>query len=163
RALGSIGRHAEASDPWLRILRLCPDDREALAALAQNLPEGRSAEFQAAILKTKDGLATALDLADGLWGPRAGPALRSLRELASRQAPGTALVDYLLGVERMKDEDYQAAAAAFRRAFEHEEDDDRKERAVHQFLSAMRSAERMVEGYEQAPDPKAAFAWLTSG
>lgn len=162
-SLAALDRLAEAVDCWEKLLDDSPDDRRAIRSLVESLGEGDIGRIEARIQKTENPLETAVALAESLWSPFDGPARRMLVDIVSRIAPESASVDYVRGIQQRGEEEFSSAGAAFWSAFEREVDDVRKRQDLHAFLDALHSDGRIVEAYRQAPDPQAAFAYLTSG
>jgi len=161
--LAEMGRTEEAADRWRRLLKFDPEDVDALASLAPLLAD----DEKDVIVEYLDKLADPMDAIDELAVPcywRDDTALlETLVRYEEEHLPDSPHTEYLLGLIDEIDEQYEAAAAHYRIAWEAEPDEERQNHYVENYLDAMSDGGQAVVGYENAPDPSHAFLYLAEG
>jgi len=161
--LAEMGRTEEAADRWQRLLKFDPEDIDALASLAPLLAD----DEKDVIVECLDNLADPMDAIDELALPcfwRDDTALlETLVRYEKEHLPDSPHTEYLLGLIDEIDEQYDAAAAHYRLAWEAESDEERQNHYVENYLDAMSDGGQAVVGYENAPDPSHAFLYLAEG
>ncbi|HLJ11556.1 MAG TPA: hypothetical protein VKU82_10220 [Planctomycetaceae bacterium] len=157
-----LGERKAAAENWTKLLGADPDNAEALASLAGLLDEKDSRTILEFLQRTSRPRETVAAMAARHFGIE--PAvLRVIAEFAAEASPESANESYILGLAAQAEGDDETAAAFFKTAFESETDEEVRQTYVGKFIDAMSAAGQLIAGYEQAPDPKAAFRRLVEG
>ncbi|MFC1597228.1 tetratricopeptide repeat protein, partial [Planctomycetota bacterium] len=160
-----LGRKGEAVEQLQRSLSANPDQIDRLELLGFALDDDRKEVLVDYVRKVADPVETAESLGESFaYGVHNADlaALEVVTRLLAEIAPSSAEKLYLEGLARQAGGDAAAAASFFEQAFVAEDDADKRASYVDDYLDAMTSAGRSVEGYLQAPDPIDAFQYLTT-
>jgi tetratricopeptide (TPR) repeat protein len=157
--LESMGRREQANEEWRKLLRINPDDSQALRQIFESLPSERKHEISTHIARASGPEQVILSLADTVaWSdPDSLPILVTELEKVS---PETAASINLQGLLHEVDGNYRASADSFQRAFKLETDSDKRNQYASRYLE-MKS--RLGEGpaaWHEMPDPESTFADL---
>lgn len=158
-----LGRKGEAIEQLQRSLSADPDELDRLELLGFALDDDRKGVLVDYVRKVDDPVETAeslgISFVYGVYHADLA-ALEAVIRLLAEIAPSSPEKFYLEGLARQVAGDEDAAASFFQQALVAEDDADKKASYVEDYLDAMISAGRLVEGYLEAPDPIAAFEYL---
>lgn len=162
-ALAQLDKKEEATAELKRLLEFDPTDQLALQQLLQILPAGQKGQIAELISRAKDPPKTALSIVNNYQirdDEETAHAIKDLLEAKFKDSPDT---HAFVGQVHQHEEEHDEAAAAFRRAHDAEMDPAQKTHRWHTYVEAMLSAGKLLEAYEQSPDPIEIFSHLTSG
>lgn len=162
-ALAQLERKDEATAELKRLLEFDPTDQLALQQLLQILPAGQKGQIAELISRAQDPPKTALSIVNNFQirdDEETARAIKDFLEAKFKDSPDT---HAFVGQVHQHEEDYDEAAAAFRLAYDLEKDPAQKADRWHNYLEAMISAGKLLEAYEQSPDPVEVFSHLTAG
>jgi hypothetical protein len=156
------GDRAQAARYWRKLLEFDSENVATLHSFAAQLEPGESQMLIDALQKTKRPADLAVELAERLAWTGDSPVMQALSEFVAGREPDSGRAAFLAGLAVENDGDLAAAAGFFKTAWQRETDADRKTRYATKFLDAMTADNQALAGYQQAPDPEAAFAHLFS-
>ncbi len=157
-----LDMYDRALDAWEHLLRDSPDNAEALQSFVRLLDDDDVGRLRPLLLATKQPVETAITLLERTFNVSA-PLCAELIAVGEATAAGSPATLYLRGLAEERQENYEQAAELYRQVLAIETDEDRKDRAEERFLDAHVHTGDVLAGYAQAPDPRAAFEYLTSG
>lgn len=160
-ALTYLGRTAEAAREWEQFVRSNPDDVVALQSLGRTLPADQKAVLTECVLRASDPAGTAVTLAEHFSGWYDVESVNAMVAVVERHDPESARWNFVQGLARQTDEDYEAAAALFLQAYSAETDREVQNRYLYYYLFATTQAGQPLDAYRNAPDPASAFLYLT--
>lgn len=152
-----------AAEYWRKVVQYEPESTIALDKLVASFDEDDQAFFFDALRKTSEPADVAAGIVERLAYSTEPGTLRALCQFVSDREPDSARAAFLQGIVAQADERHDEAAGFFKLAFQREIDDEVREEYVNRFLDAMSAAEKVVTGYEQAPERDAAFEYLMIG
>ena len=159
----SLGESDKAAEYWKKLLRYDPDNVTILQSLAGSLGEHDANLIVECLKKTSQPAESAAGIAERLVYSGAPDVLRAVSDFVAGLEPESARAAYLQGLVAQADENHAEAAAFFKIAFLRDADEELHKSCVERFLNAMLAADKLVAGYEQAPDALEAFQHLLSG
>jgi hypothetical protein len=161
-ALESQGKRSAAADCWWEVLRLMPDDREALFEFCRSAAPPRRAENTHVFCTSKKPVDRAVEAAIQAIVRDESAAAEALTAYVRAQAPDSADLEHLTALQFDHDEQYVEAAAHYLKAHELETHPEEKKERFRAYLAAMAAAGKSLEAYQAADDPQAAFDYLTA-
>ncbi|MGI8981594.1 MAG: hypothetical protein ACR2FY_20395 [Pirellulaceae bacterium] len=162
-ALAQLERKAEAITELKRLLEFDPSDMVALQNLVRLLPVGQKGQIASLIAGSKDPPETALAIATSFLILEDEETTQAIKSLLEKKYSGSPATHAFVARMHQHNEDFDLAAAAFRRAHAAEADADKKKQHWQEYVSAMHSAGKLVQAYEESPDSVEIFAYLTGG
>jgi hypothetical protein len=161
--LEAKGKRSEAADCAWEILRMLPDDREALFDFCRLAEEDRRQEIKQLLAKAKRPVDRALEIAIEAIQRDEFAAAESLVAYIRTAAPNSAALEHLTALQHDYDLEYAPAADHYLSAHKLESHPEKKREHFRRYLASMAAAGRAAEGYEAAEDQAAAFEFLTAG
>jgi tetratricopeptide (TPR) repeat protein len=159
--LAQLDRSDEAMEEWWKVLRHDPDNGGAFHELLMHLPAGERPKLIARLDALPEPGAVVGEVAMSI-GYRDYDALVFLTEYLEQRAPDSPRTSYLQGFAAEADGRYDEAAESYHEAVTREQDEQVRAGYVNNYLNAMASAGRVIEGYRAADDPDAAFAYFAA-
>jgi hypothetical protein len=156
------GDRAQAARYWRKLLQFDSENVATLYSFAAQLEPGEFPTLIDALHKTGRPAELAAELAERMAWTADTPVMQALSEFVAGREPDSARAAYLAGLTAESDGDLAAAAGFYKSAWQRETDADRKSRYTMKFLDAMTADDQALAGYQQAPDPQAAFEHLLS-
>ena len=160
-SLRSLGRIDEAMAALRTILEIDPNNISALESYGLLLDEENKPEIAVFVSKMANAATAAETLAGHFFSFDDTSAVEAVADGLRLIDPQASVIHYIDALALESAERYEEAAAAYRLAFQAEKDAESKSLYVDYFLEAMLMADKLVEGYQQAPDAENAFYTLT--
>jgi hypothetical protein len=163
-AAESQGKRDQAAECYWQILRLTPDNSDALFDFCRLAGDSGRAEINQVLARHKKPLDRAVEYYTAASrADEIAAAATLLDYVRKRTEPNSPEVEQLLAVQLDNDEQFAEAATHYLAAHKLENHPERKREFFRQYLVSMNAAGRAVEGYQAASDPDAAFKLLTEG
>jgi hypothetical protein len=154
-----LGRDGDAAAEWKKVLRIEPENSQALAQFFLLLPRGDKSAFEQHLVKF-DQPAAALENIAGQVGYRDYPGLLWLVALLQRRSPRDAGTLYMAGLAKHLDGQYADAAEQFRAAASSANDDGKRQIYEARYVDAMVANGQAIAAWNTVTDPKSAFESL---
>ncbi|MCI0358163.1 MAG: hypothetical protein L0211_06755 [Planctomycetaceae bacterium] len=163
RALAELDRPAEAAECWLEMLKLAPNHHMALGNFCRLADSEQRAQLPAILHQTRQTTEAVVSQAQASLYRDDLESFELLAAFVKAEAPGSPAAAALAGQRLDHEGQHEEAAAKFREAADAEFRPDQKQGYFHQSLTAMAAAGKIAQAYAAAPDPQAAFDYLTAG
>jgi Flp pilus assembly protein TadD len=162
-SLVELDRHEEAAKCWRDMLHLAPNHSDALGNFCRLASPAQRPELTTILRAMRQPIQAAVDQAQAAISRDDLETFELLANFVKGESPESPAA-IALDAQRLEyDGQHEQAAARFRQAADAEFRPDRKQEYLQQFLQAMTAAGKLAEGYASAPDPQAAFDYLTAG
>lgn len=159
-ALSSLGREEEAANEYHKLLQVIPEYENALRSWADLLAGDKKHELIPFLEETDDPVGKAVEFAWSYDGRRNEAGLKTLLSFVEQESPNSAEALGLAGLLASCRRDHERAATWFEKAMRASPNQDMESKYYYEYLGAMVQAGKMLEAYEAAPDPDAAFAYV---
>jgi tetratricopeptide (TPR) repeat protein len=162
-ALAQLAKKDEAAAEFKRLLDFDPSDQVALQQLVALLPAGKKGEIADLIARSKDPPETALAVAGNIMILEDAETTQAIKGLLEKNFGSSSATHTFVARIHQHEDEFDLAAAAFRRAHAAEVDEGKKKQRWYEYVSAMQSAGKLVQAYEESPNPEEMFEYLTEG
>ncbi|HEX5105586.1 MAG TPA: hypothetical protein VFV87_17325, partial [Pirellulaceae bacterium] len=162
-ALGAQGKRANAAECWWEVLRLMPENHEALFDFCRLADDSRRKAIKEILARSRRPTDRALEIGIAAIQRDEYAAAEAILDYLRQTAPGSAAIEQLTAQQLDDDEQYVAAAEHYLAAFKLESDPDNKRQLLREYLGSMALGGKAVEGYLAADDKAEAFDLLTDG
>lgn len=154
--LEDLGRDADAINEWKNLLRMEPANTSGLTAVLKSLPKDDKTSLNSQLERIEDPVAAVVEIAPSV-AYRDYQRFAHLVEYLDRKAPAAAGTFYAKGLAKHLDGQYGDAATFYRKAFQAEKDDEKRQSYIDSYVEAMIASGRVLEVWKTVPDPKSAF------